>query len=439
MYAFVLHYAYATLVSPNFSYLGYRYESPEPWTVGVTLLAVWVCAISLPRRLDRPSGTVLWLLFTLTAAPTMLMGAYTSYLSSSRAVLLALMTALAVLAAIWISRVPLAIPRIVAPSNVFWAIVVGISLMTYGILIATQGLSLSLISLDSVYDVREDFSSSLAQAGILGYLVFNQANVVNPIIFARGIYSGRLWLVAVALLGQLVLYSGTGFKTILFSTMALIVVLLIFRSRVAPNGALLLAGAAVLMIAAAVLDDLFSERGFLTTLFSRRFLMTPGTFSSVYVAFFSDNPHALLGHSILSGWVDYPYSTTPPYLVADWMAGLPTMAANANLFADGFANFGWAGLIGAGVLLGVMVTALDTVSRGMPTWVPAIVMTMPVVALSNTSILTSILSHGLGLALVLLLLAPRDGWERRRTSAPRAADDSVGEGAVAREPGRIAA
>jgi hypothetical protein len=65
----------------------------------------------------------------------------------------------------------------------------------------------------------------------------------------------------------------------------------------------------------------------------------------------------------------------------------------------------------------VYLKILDRVSVGLPVGVAAMVMTMPAVALSNTSILTAMLSHGLVVAVILLALTPRDGWEKQPRKA----------------------
>ena len=213
---------------------------------------------------------------------------------------------------------------------------------------------------------------------------------------------------AVAVGGQLILYSTTGFKHVLFGILAWLVMVIVLRRKgTQTRGSSLLIGATALVLIAAVIDSLASSN-LATSLFSRRFIFTPGVFTSIYVRFFSENPHAHLGHSILRPFVDYPYELNPPYLIGEWMAGNPALAANANLFADGFANFGYAGMVGAGAVLLVYLRFLDRAAVGLPIVMSGMVVVIPAVALSNTSVLTGMLSHGLVAAVLLLALVPRD-------------------------------
>jgi hypothetical protein len=414
LYAVALHWVYANLVTETFSYLGYRYSKPAPEIMVFLWFAVVALVIALPRRLTRPSSVVLWILFVVTVAPGMLMAPYTSFLDDGQAVILAL-----VLGATFFGvtlgvkrRTPIKPFKLHVSATTFWIIIAIFSAVTYGILLVTQGLSLEFVGILDVYDVRVEYSAGLEGVGILSYLVSTQANVVNPIIIARGIYSKRWHFIVLGILGQALLFSGTGFKTILFSVPALLIVAYVFRRNLRPNSIIFLWGATLMMVGAAVLDFI-QDSIIWTSLFSRRFLLTPGMLLSAYVAFYGVNPQAHLGHSVLSPWIDYKYDLTPPRLIGSWLANSPNTAMNANLFADGFANFGWMGLVGAGVVLLVFLRILDRAAHGVPTAVSALVMIMPTIALSNASVLTSMFSHGLVVAVVLLAIMPRNGWGKR--------------------------
>jgi hypothetical protein len=418
VYAVVLHWVYSELVTGLFYYLGYRYSEPTPQIAVIAYIIAVVTALALPRKMGKPSAAVLWILYAVTAAPGILIAPYTGYLDDGEAITLSLVIGAVFSGVALKSRgTPKPLRMNVSPTS-FWLVLGVFSITTYGLLAFTQGLSLRYISFDDVYDVRSEYDDQLEGIGILSYLVFTQANVVNPVIIARGIFAKRFLPVFLGILGQLVIFSGTGFKSILFSIPAVLIIAAMFYRKSAPDGVKFVWGGAALMLLAASADAIQGSNVF-TSLFSRRFLITPGVFSSVYVGFFKDHPQTQLGHSVLRWWVEYPYDMTPPYVIGQWMANLPTMAANANLFADGYANFGWAGVIGAGVVLLVYVKFLDRVSIGLPVGVVAMVMTMPAVALSSTSILTSMLSHGLVVAVFLLAIAPRDGWEKKPKAGPR--------------------
>jgi hypothetical protein len=165
------------------------------------------------------------------------------------------------------------------------------------------------------------------------------------------------------------------------------------------------------MVAAALADEL--QGGLLwTSLFARRFVITPGLLTSVYVDFFDENPSAMFGRSFLRWWVDSPYERSIALEVGQYLQPGGTVAANANLFADGFANFGHVGMVGTGLVLLAFLRFVDWAARGLPLTVAAMVMLMPSITLTNTSLTTAMLSHGLALGTLVLAVAPRSGWYR---------------------------
>lgn len=407
-YAFALHWVYSTLVSPQYSYLGYRYSAPTELSAVVSVLMAIVVSLALPRRLNRASSIMLWILYTVTVAPSILLAPYTSYLDEATAIQVGITVGVTfIIVSLSQSTDPKPLQFSVSPTSL-WLVLALVSSVTYALLFFTQGLSFSFLSILDVYDVRADFADEVRQVGILSYLVATQANVVNPLIAALGVQRRNLLLIATAVGGQLVLYATTGFKHVLFAVLAWVIMLVLLRRKKAtgPRGASILVGAVGVIVISAIVDVIMSTN-LATSLFSRRFILTPGVFTSAYVRYFSDNPQAHLGYSVLAPFVDYPYQTTPPYLIGAWIANDPEMSSNANLFADGFANFGWLGIVGAGAVLLIYLRVIDRASAGLPMTLVGLVTVIPSVSLSNSSILTSMLSHGLVAAVVLLALLPR--------------------------------
>lgn len=413
-YAFTLHWVYLNLVTGPFRYLGYTYSDPTFHTLAFTYIAAALAAWILPSRLRRPSDLVLWVVFIVAAAPAILVPAYAGYQTDDGAMLSGVGIAGAFILATLISRRShgATVKPLIKPVShtSFWLLVGIYTVAVYIIIHFTLGLSLNFIGLLEVYDQRDEYRSGLAgTSGIVGYMVSTQANVVNPLIIARGIYSRRWSIVALGVLGQALLYSGTGFKTVLFSVPAIAVfALLMWKGRELRTTWLLWGGVSVAVVAA-IVDNIQGDILW-TSLFSRRFLITPGVLTAAYMQFYSENPHALLSHSILNGVTEDHYGLPPARVIGMAMTANPEAAANANVFADGYANFGILGVAGAAIILGIYLRVLDRVSIGIPPAVTTLVVIMPAVALSNTSALTAMLSHGLVAAALLLAIAPRDGW-----------------------------
>lgn len=414
-YAYVLHWVYLNMVSPGFSYMGYGYHVPDFEHVVYAWLAATVTAFFLPARIKSPSHLVLWILYIVGVAPSILVPIYTLHIESGQAATTGAAIAACYTGAILIARRsghPKPLRLNLSPTS-FWLIIGIISVGVYGVIAATIGIKLQFVSLLEVYDVRDEYKAGLAGgAGIVGYLVSTQANIINPMIIARGIYSKRWGLVLLGGLGQAILFSGTGFKTIIFSVPAMIAFALIFRSNLNPRGIITLWGATIMAIGSAIIDR---AEGLLTltSLFTRRFLLTPGMLTSAYISFYNDNDFAHLAHSILEPWVQDQYQFPPARMIGLAITGNPAAAFNANIFADGYANFGYAGMAGAAVVLGIYLRILDRAAHGLPVAVSGLILIMPAITLSNTSILTAMLTHGLVAAVFILAVAPRSGWGRK--------------------------
>ncbi len=425
--ALTMNWVSGALVAPLFGYLGYGY-APASWQATFAVIALTtLAALCLPRRLQRASHVVLWTIYVVCVAPTMLMSVSTGHLDTMTAI--ALSATVGVCFGVVAATTPRGPMSTAGPpqdegrpdllrswrsrldrTTVTWVVCSVYSAATYGLMAATVGVHLRFVALDDIYDVRADYASEVGSGGALGYLLTGQAYVVNPLVLARGLFQRRPSLVVLAFAGQFLLYSSTGFKAVLFSFIAVLGMAALFRRRAdAPRARAFLLAPLTIMIVSAVADQLQGGITW-TSVFTRRFMLTPGLLSSVYVEYFTQHPTAGYGYSFLRPWVDYPYDLPPPKRISDFLVPGATGYANANLFADGFANFGWLGIAVAAAALLVWTRVLDRAARGLPMRVVAMAVVMPSIMLSNTSIFTAMLSHGLLAGTLLLALAPRSGW-----------------------------
>lgn len=423
LYALALHAVYTGIVIEAFKYVGFRYESPTT----VSVVAAWVmatlCCVSLPRKLARPSAVVLWVIFVVAVAPFLLMSPYLGIIDSNYALLSglgisAVFTVVCRLTTLGAASAWRAWRR---PSSLaFWLFIIAFSVVSYGWLAATQGISLKLLAFADVYDVRDEYAEALAGSRLMGYLVVTQANAVNPLLIAVSWYSRRRALLVTVVAAQLLLYFSTGFKSIAFSLIAIVVLGALFRRNRRPDGLALVLGAAGLVVVAWWID-LLQGASLWTSLFARRFLIIPARLTDMYLSIYQDGPWHMLGNSVLSPVLHSPYAFPPAQNVSLVTIGSPRISMNANLFADGFAQFGWFGVIGVGFLLVVLLRFLDRVAVEVPVAVSAMTVVMPAVTLSNTSLLTSLFSHGFVAAMLLLSVVPAGEWSPRHKRSERSA------------------
>ena len=83
------------------------------------------------------------------------------------------------------------------------------------------------------------------------------------------------------------------------------------------------------------------------------------------------------------------------------------VSANANLWADAYANFGILGILFFTAILGGFLWILDSVAKGASLKISTLLLAYPAYMLVNTKLQTTLLTHGLVLVLVILYILPR--------------------------------
>jgi hypothetical protein len=422
----VLHSVYENQIAPHFTYLQYAYRSPDPLGYTFAICLVVTLALVLPRRVTQPSHFIVWVLFIVAVVPAIVIPQIAPALSRSDALELAIWVAVSFLpvALLGTRRVLRGfVPRRPMRAQTFWFLLIVLYAVLNSYVLATIGLRLTLPSLDDVYGVRGELAAEEQVFGPLLYVVPLLANVVNPVVMVRGLWTRRWVWFAAGVLGQVFVFSVSGNKTAVLSAAALFGAFLLFRSRKPPAGTVCLLAAPVVSLAMVALDRLTGPAdGVWVSLIVRRFLVTPGLLTAGYVQVFDDIEKARLAHSIFSSFLHYPYAEEPPPLIGGAFFGNPDTNANANLLADGYANFGYLGMVAACLVLVVLLWTIDDAAEGLPLGFVCLSFLMPALALADSGILTTMLTHGFLATVLLCALAPRTGWPGRDSpQAPAAA------------------
>jgi hypothetical protein len=417
-YATVFHVVYATVIAPSFAYSGSIYAPVSDVAVGVAGIAAILPSLWLPSRLTRPSQVSLWLMYLVGYIPASLVIYYVLErdIGDLWPFTLVLLTSMAILG--FMDRLP----------RTYWVVPVGSSvrsfsrylaiaaLATIGYIAGTVGINLQLPDLVAVGEIRASFGEAVGNAGpVLAYVVVWSANVVGPLLIAIGLRSRRLPLVALGVLLELVIYGITGFKTALFSSVLVLGLVALFAVRRHPSAASLAWITAVLVVTVAVIDRLNGSI-VATSIFVRRLLEVPALVTSWYFEFFSENPTYGLAHSFLRTWVRPPSELPPAEVIGSAYFG-PATSANGGLWADAFANFGFLGMLIFPAILGGVFWLLDVVADRVDLAVTGSVAGILGVIMTNTALFTTLMSHGLGLAIILFAVLPRSeavphrGWQ----------------------------
>ena len=406
-YLLLVRYAYEHFLVASFSYLGYGLRDVAWVDYLLTLMFAGALALLLPARIDRPSDFMLWATFLFVSAPTMLAAHVTAFLDPSEALRFTLAVGLCTaLATLLVRHGPIFDLTVRAHPRVAIVVLTLISTATFGYLAATTGLSIRLTGLTDVQSLRLQYRHQAA-GSVIGYLIPAQAYVVNPAIMAWGLYRRSPLAFPLGVFAQLVLYSVGGHRMAILSPIAVLALYLAFRHRRDLRGVQMVYGLVALVGAHVALASfgLASQFGLMV----QRLVILPPALAVATVEFFREREKAYWAYSFLSQIIDYHYSTTPNFLVGAWL-GSATSSANSNFIADGFSNLGYAGMLIEVLVFVALLWLLDAAMKGLPMPVVCSILVLPAIAFANVSAFTVILSQGVGLAILIGALLPREGW-----------------------------
>jgi len=371
------------------------------------MLAIWLSS-SLYRRW-RPSGVALVLYFIVVMLPlTTLYG----LAGAPPAFIYAAAGSFAVLLVVTELLPKVKVPR---PSHNLLAmgalLLVGMSVYVYAMQLLSGGLSRLSFDLLSVYEVRAEFVQT--RAPLMGYFIPWQGYVLNITLFCWGMARRKWWLVAAAVAASLFLFGMVGVKAYLFAPALAGGVYFLWHRR---HGLFYVIGALAVLVIASYLSFLVSGNHLAPSLLVRRLFFVPAANHLIYYDFFSqpDHPFVMLSDSILEGFVPYPYDMPMVRMIA-WEYWGKDFGPNVGYLADAFAHFGFMGMFLFSMLLGLFLRMVDSVGARLPGNLVAAVVVVPAMALTNSALFTSLLTHGLILAVAVIWLLR--GVEERRTKA----------------------
>jgi len=404
-YVAVLTEVYVNYLSRIFAYDGYVFDFPPQRLLWFGYVSAIMPAFWLPVSLRRPSVLVHWFLFLLVYVPASIVPIFVNRMETQQIISFQLVLLFSMVVLQGMSRIPIVrIPRIQLTSSLFVPLLLLLTTVFTLLIIRSFGFRVNLVGLLNVYSLRSEFTEVASVSGLGVYAVHWQSGVVAPLLVALGLVSRRYLLVFLGIASQLFIYSITGFKSVLFSPVLILLLLAAFVWFRRYLGFAMQWGIIMAILAALALD-LWRTEGVVSAFVTLRLIMLAGLLTGYYVEFFSDHSWALLAYSVFRNFFEYPYDKIPADLIGTLYFG-PEVSANANLWADGFANFGFFGMVGATILLGLLLWLYDSLVKDRPMLLSVLVLGVPAFTIANVSVLTFVLTHGFALLLILIYFMP---------------------------------
>ena len=391
-----LEAAYVLLVNPYFEYAGFTLNLSvtkyiEAWIILVVLTVI------APSRVERTSDYLVVYLLVAVILPLL---SFFALSDQPRGPVYSVL--LGYLLILWVRRGPgIAVPRIAGGFRLA-LILAGLGAATVSAwMVGSGGLRYLNFDFGSVYDFRRASGEVTGRFGFQ-YLNVWATKVFGPFLLAVSLWR-RWWPLAAAVLFLHLLWFGiSAHKSVVFYP--LLVGAVWFWVRRVPATGLIPLSLAVAVVAAVIVSKVSGD--IMTgSLAVRRafFVISNNTFA--YFEFFSYNQNVWWSNSVLSWLSEYPYDLGPARLIGAWR-GTDSWVNNTFL-STGYMHAGHLGVAIYGVLVGFLFRLIDSLStKGPPVWVCIAVVIVPMHSLlTSADLFTALLTHGVGLSIILLFLA----------------------------------
>ncbi|NPA30693.1 MAG: hypothetical protein GXO37_01680 [Chloroflexi bacterium] len=412
LYLALFVWVYAHHIVPAFSFQGFAYHPSLERTL-VSAFLILSPLLWMPSVIARPSTFAVWFLYFVVYVPAIVVSFHILELGFPFPwFFLWLWFGLLLLASLVLLPV-VRIPKIRLPQTwLTWGLL-GLWTAGYALFFKAFGLRV-LPSLRDIYRVRLAARAVVSSQGrLFGYLLRWFSNVINPFLVILGLRRRRWTWLGAGVLGQALIFTFDATKSTLMSVPYLLGLYGLLRwKRWRVPATTLFQGVAALFGSTLFLDGVLGSR-LLTTYVLRRIFYVPGLLTAFYLEYFSTHPKWYWAHTLIGRLFGLlpPAGTSAPgpgFLIGEAYFQNPAGNANVNFWADAFANLGNPGVILVTLGLFLLLWLYDSLSWGHDRAVAFLLLAMPVFALTNTSLLTALLTHGWIPALLLLWLWPTE-------------------------------
>lgn len=427
-------WAFRSIIAQRYGYDGFTGRHVDAVTVLLAIVLSCAPVTVLPIRIVRPSGGILWVLYVLGLLPACLYPILVEGLSVRTTFGFELLAVASFVLIVWlVDSLPQHWPVIPTPVRRRVLIAIAVCVAIAGaLLIKSFGIPTSFVAIGDVYVRRLDFRGEAASANpLFGYIIPWLQNVVAPIMIVAGLARRKLVWVAIGVGIEVWMYLTIGNRQALLGVFLIGALYLLFSDRCRDMFASLMM---IGLAAGIVVTVLYDRRGgspYAVGVFLYRMFALPGIITAEYYDYFSGAPK-VIGRDGLFGAVSAsPYDLTIPREIGLRYFGSADTNANANMWADGFANFGVIGFIVVVVALVPVLWLIDLRVRPTEAGAVAASSAFLCVNLANGSVLTAMLTGGL-LPFAVVMAVTR-GSLVARPMPPNSDGDSVNQAGAIRE------
>ena len=405
-YYCMLQWSYANVESVLYGSTGFHYHSPPvPFQILAFFMAI-APAAWLPIALDRPSSVCLWMLYLTVIVPTMFIPYHVLAVPPHEVVALPAALLLCFILLIAGSGLPLwELPNIKLRRRTLEMVLAGLALALVGLLVVSSGgLKLNL-SLEDVYSRRFAARDFLTAGSLLGYGVAILSRSLVPLSLSIGFLRRNFLLLGCGVTAAAVMFSLAGAKKDFFMPLFLMLLAIVVTRFPKRFGHAVVLGSFGLVFISAM-QYIWLDHFQISAYFVRRQIFIPSLLTSLYWDFFTENPYVYYSDGILRWLVPRQYELPIARLIGELHFHSFETNANANVWASGYANIGYVGMLFCTSILAVLLRLIDSIARNGDGVVCALMCGVFALNWSNGALETSMLSNGVLFSLIMLYLLP---------------------------------
>lgn len=408
VYIILFRVIYTEYLYPLFGYIGYKYAVSTEYEEILTNVLAFI-PILFYRARKVPSDLIAILTFILIHIPTVITLQY--HFKDYNAVIVyqvafTFAQTLFFLAS-WNKLGEERCEKYTDCISIHYFIILGV--LVLAVLIVFFGDRLRFVSFSDIYSLRSENDKLTRGHGFINYFLMWAADFFSPFFIAYGCMKKKLWAQAIGFLCSLVVYMASGSKSAILMPIAVYGIYYLMAYKRMKSIKLLFPiitfGVLILFLLSLYIDNKLFY--FIGTVLFMRTLGVAGWLASGYITVFNSYPFTYYSHIGIVNYFTGMYPFHNPSLGnAVWTIyrgrGVHTNA-NANfLLTDGFAALGIPGIFLIAVLFYIILVYVNRLSNNHEMPFVMATLTGTVMAVTNVSLFTTILSCGFFLCLLLL-------------------------------------
>ncbi len=404
-YRILLDIAYIKTTN-YYSYMGFTYSPKDIFSIIATYIIMLLFALLLKKDY-KPSSIILFVLFLLNVIPVFTLFSYSSDYSLSGVIYISIAYGSVLLSMNFVSYLKIDSNRRDLDKNLFLSLIIVFYCFAIIVLIKHFGIKFSLPSLDNVYETRANYKDQITRG--VGYLFNWYGSILNPFVFLLALQKKKIIIVIISILFQFYLFSIGGHKTILFTLLVVfgIYMFLEFYKRILLQKLMLLG--IVFSISILLLYDwVVGGYSLMTAIVVQRVFLIPAQMYYFYIDFFQINPFDYFGQNFpFSLFIESHYELPIPATIGEAYLDRPDVFANANIFADAYANLGYWGILFIGYIFTLTFYLFDNIARNKDTSIIIPIIVLLSFTMANGSLVTSLVTFGILFFMLLVFLLPK--------------------------------